>query len=225
MPTLPANEGGNLVLQGLDTASRIRLEPHLQHVSLTAGEILEEKGHRASYLYFPITAGISLEEGTGKECVQVVLVGRKDMAGTSLLLDGVPATRAVVMFDGLAWRVPADALADCLMQSRELHWQLLRALNAFIANMSRTVRATARGTIEQRLAYWLLTAAEGLDTDVLAISHEMLSQVLGVRRSGVTVALHQLKGKKVLRTGHRRVRILDRQRLIVASGPLWPQTP
>src|SRR6185312_12615323 len=133
IPTLPAIEGGNLVLQGLDPASRKLLEPRLEHAVLTIGEILEEKGQRASYLYFPITAGISLEEGTGEGCVQVALVGRKDMVGASLLLDGVPATRAVVMFDGAARRVPADALADCLEESRELHRQLLRGLNTFIA--------------------------------------------------------------------------------------------
>src|SRR5262249_43915917 len=118
-------------------------------------------------------------------------------------------------------RLPADALANCLDRSRELHRQLLCWLNAFIAKMSRTVRASARGTIEQRLAYWLLTAAECLETDVFAISHEMLSQALGVQRAGITVALHGLAGKKVLRTGHRRVHILDQEQLILASGPLW----
>jgi CRP-like cAMP-binding protein len=100
---------------------------------------------------------------------------------------------------------------------------LLSWLNTFITEVSQTARASALGTIEQRLAYWLLTAADCLDTDVFVISHEMLSRVMAVQRSGVTVALHELVEKKVLRTGHRRVHIIDRERLIMASGPLRPR--
>jgi CRP-like cAMP-binding protein len=215
------SQGGNLVLQGLDSASWKLLEPHLQQVALKAGEILEEKGQRASYLYFPVTGGISLEDS--EEGIQVALVGRNDIVGSSLLLNGLAPTRAVVMFEGSGWRLPAETFAKCL-ERRELHRHLLSWLNTFIAEMSQTVRARAQGTIEQRLAYWLLTAAERLDTDDFAISQEMLSRILGVRRAGVTVALHKLVEKKALRIGHRRLQILDRERLIMASGPLRPHT-
>ena len=221
-PTSLEIQGGNLVLQGLDLASWELIEPHLQHVALMAGEILEEKGQQASYLYFPVAGGISVEDG--EEGIQVALVGRNDMVGCSLLLNGLAGTRAVVMFEGSGWRLPAEAFAECLECNRELHRHLLAWLNTFIAEMCQTVRASALGTIEQRLAYWLLTAAKCLDTDVFVISHEMLSRLLGVRRTGVTVALHDLVEKKVLRTGHRRVHILDWERLIMASGPLRPHT-
>ena len=214
---------GNALLQGLDEACWETLSPHLERVQLGTGEVLEDKGRRAQHLHFPIGAVVSLEAGTGKQHMQVALVGHEGMVGTSLLLDGSAANRAVVQFEGAAWRVPADPLARCLEESRDLHRQLLRGVNAFIAGVSATALANGQGTIEQRLARWLLTAAERCDTDLLAITHDSLSQVLGVRRAGVTVALHVLEGKHALRSERRRVRLLDRERLTAAAGPYKPQ--
>ncbi len=219
----PAKERGNGLLQELDAAAWAALEPHLEQTTLAAGQVLEETGRRPAYLHFPTGAAVSLEAGLGKQHMQIALVGREGMVGTSLLLDGTAANRAVVQFDGSTWRVPADELAGCLAKNRDLHQQLLRGVNAFIARISLTALANGQGTIEQRLARWLLTAAERLDTDLLSITHEMLSQVLGVRRAGVTVALHVLEGKHALRSERRRVRILDRDQLIAAAGPYRPQ--
>jgi DNA-binding response OmpR family regulator len=220
----PAIERGNLVLQALDDAGRAALQPLLEQATLTAGQVLEETGRRAQYLHFPIGAGVSLEAGAGKQHMQVALVGHEGMVGTSLLLDGTAANRAVVQFGGLAWRVPANDLVGCLEDNRDLHRQLLRGVNAFVARLSMTALANGQGTIEQRLARWLLTASDRLDTDLLAITHDTLSQVLGVRRAGVTVALHVLEGKQALRSERRRIRLLDRDAMIAAAGPYQPQT-
>jgi len=220
----PVIERGNLALQDLDEAAWAALEPHLERTTLSAGEVLHEKGHRASYLFFPITGAVSLEAGVGKERLQVALIGREGMVGTSLLLDGVAANTAVVQFAGAAWRVPVDALAACLARSPALHRQLLRGVNAFVTRLSLTALANGRGTIEQRLARWLLMAAERLDSDWLAITHLALSQVLGVRRAGVTVALHMLEGRHALRSARRRLRIIDRQVLSDVAGPFRPPT-
>jgi len=222
-PETPAADRGNGLLQQLDEAAWTALQPHLEHMTIAAGSILEEAGRRASHLYFPIGAVVSLEAGVGKQHMQVALVGREGMVGSSLLLDGTATNRAVVQFEGPAWRVPAGDLMGCLETNRDLHRQLLRGVNAFIARLSSTALANGQGTIEQRLARWLLTASERLDTDLLAITHDTLSQVLGVRRAGVTVALHVLEGKHALRSERRRVRILDRDQLIAAAGPYRPQ--
>jgi CRP-like cAMP-binding protein/CheY-like chemotaxis protein len=218
----PAGAPGNHLLQGLDADAWAALEPHLERTTLATGEVLEEKGHRPTHLVFPIGGAISLEAGTGKECLQVALVGREGLLGASLLLDGVAAHRSVVQFAGAAWRVPADTLAACLAQSHALHWQLLRGVDAFIARLSLTALANGQGTIEQRLARWLLTTSERLDSDQLAITHDTLAQVLGVRRAGVTVALHVLEGKHALRSERRRIRIFDREALLAAAGPYRP---
>jgi len=221
-PPPPVLERGNALLESLDAACWATIEPSLERASLHRGEVLEEKGHRPAYLHFPISAAVSIEAGVAKQRMQVALIGREGMVGISLLLDGMAANRAVVQFGGATWRMPADALAACLEQNRALHSQLLRGVNAFIARVSMTALANGQGTIEQRLARWLLTAAERLDTDLLGITHDTLSQVLGVRRAGVTVALHLLEGKHALRSERRRVRILDRDQLAAAAGPYRP---
>jgi CRP-like cAMP-binding protein len=216
-------ERGNRLLQGIDAAAWAAIEPNLERVALVADEILEEEGCRASFLYFPIRGAVSIEAAAGKKRMQVALVGREGMVGTALLLDGVAANRALVLFGGTTWRVPADRLAACLEQDRALHSQLLRGVNAFFARVSATALANGQGTIEQRLARWLLTAADRLDTNMLAISHNTLAQILGVRRAGVTVALHVLEGRHALRSERRRVRILDREQLTLAAAPYRPQ--
>ena len=215
----PEIERGNMLLQGLDAAGRAAIEPHLEQTSLVAGDILEEADQRASFLYFPIEGAVSIEAAAGMERIQVALVGREGMVGTSLLLDAMPFNRAVVQFPGSAWRLPAGALAKGLEESRDLHRQLLHGINGFLARLSLMALAYGRGTIEQRLAGWLLAAAERLDTDWLSITHDTLSQVLGARRASVTVALHMLEGKQALRRERSRIRILNNEKLALAAGP------
>jgi CRP-like cAMP-binding protein len=211
------------VLQGLDAAAGAAIGPHLERTALAAGEVLEEKGKPAAHIYFPTSAVVALHAGAGKQSLQVALVGREGMVGMSLLLDSVAANRAVVQFAGATLRVPAGALDACLETSRPLHRQMLRGVNAFIAHLSQTALANGQGTIEQRLARWLLTAAERLDADQVAITHETLSEALGVRRSGVTVALHVLEGKKTLQSERGRVRLLDRDKLSAVAGDFQPR--
>jgi CRP-like cAMP-binding protein len=218
-----AIDRSNFLLQGLDADAWSLIEPHLEHTSLAPGDVLEEKGQRASFLYFPIAGAVSIEVGARDRRMQMALVGREGMVGTSLLLDGIVANRALVMFGGPTWRLAADDLAACLALSPALHRQLLRGVNSFIARLSLTALANGQGTIEQRLARWLLTATDRLDTELISITHEALSDVLGVRRAGVTVALHILESKQALRSERRRIRILNHEKLTLAAGPYRPQ--
>ena len=218
-----AIDRGNFLLRGLDVAGWSFIEPHLKPAALTPGDLLEEKGRRASFLYFPIAGAVSIEANARGKRMQMALVGREGMVGTSLLLDGVATNHALVMFGGPAWRVAADDLAACLALSPALHRQFLRGVNSFIAYLSLAALANGQGTIEQRLARWLLTAADRLDTELISITHEALSDMLGVRRAGVTVALHTLEGKQALRSERRRIRILNHEKLTLAAGPYRPQ--
>jgi CRP-like cAMP-binding protein len=219
-----AVDRGNFLLRGLDAAGWSLIEPHLKPAALTPGDLLEERGRRAPFLYFPISGAVSIEAGAprGKR-MQMALVGREGMVGTSLLLDGDAANQARVMFGGPAWRLSANDLAACLALSPALHRQLLGGVNTFIARLVLTALANGQGTIEQRLARWLLIAADRLDTELISITHEALSDVLGVRRAGVTVALHILEGKQALRSERRHIRILNHEKLTLAAGPYRPQ--
>lgn len=213
---------GNRLLQSLDEAGWAAIEPVLERSALVPGEVLQEPGDRPAHVIFPITGAVSIEAGNGHRHLQVAMVGREGLVGTSLLLDGIPANRAVVQFGGATWRVPTAAFVACLERSGDLHRQLLRGASAFIAELSRTALANGLGTIEQRLARWLLIAAERLDDDLICVTHDRLGQILGVRRAGVTVALHMLEGRQALRSERRRVRLLDRERLAEAAGPFRP---
>jgi CRP-like cAMP-binding protein len=211
-------ERGNRVLDSLEGQARDLLLPHLEHTMLAEGQILEVEGQRSTFLYFPTKGGISLEAGPDRASLQLALVGRKSLIGASLLLGGIPISRAVVQFQGAAWRIPAEALGACLEKSPHLYRQLLLGVHAFVGQLSRTAWANGRSMIEHRLANWLLTAADCLDADHIPVTHQVLSNALGVRRPSVTIAMHALEKTRAVcsRRGH--IRILDRQRLVAAAG-------
>ena len=123
-----------------------------------------------------------------------------------------------MQFAGAAWRISAQALQACLNKSPRLHRELLLGVGSFVVRISLTSWAHGRGTIEQRLAGWLLTAGDCLDTDRITITHQALSEALGVRRPSVTLALQALDGKRAVRSQRGYVRILDGQRLAAAAG-------
>src|SRR6201999_2173548 len=118
-------------------------------------DVFVEAGKPALHMTFPVAGAVSLEAGAGKDRLQVALVGREGMVGTSLLLDGLPANHAVAQFAGTAWRAEANALADCLAQHHDLHRQMLRGVNTFISQLSSTAIANGRGTIAQRVEGWV----------------------------------------------------------------------
>lgn len=218
----PATNRGNLLLEALDAAAWRALEPYLERTTFGVGEVFLQKGKRAAHVIFPISGAISLEADAGEQRLQVALIGRESMIGMSLLLGGVSPNHAISQFAGTAWRIDADIFAACLARHPELHRQMLRGVNAYIVELSQGALACGRGTIEQRLARWLLTASQRLDSDVLIVTHEGLAEALGVRRAGITTALHVLEGKHALQSERRRVRILDRKLLAATAGPYQP---
>jgi CRP-like cAMP-binding protein len=220
----PVPARGNQLLGALDEASWAALAPCLEWTVLAAGDYLEKRGTRPSHLTFPVAGAVSLEADAGKRRIQVALVGREAMVGTSLLLDDVAVHDAVVQFSGAAWRAPADLLITRLAQDRNLHRRLLRGVSGLVAQLSLNALIGSQATIERRRACWLLAAAERLDTDSIGITHEMLGRGMGVRRAGVTVALQLLEGKGALRSERRRVRIVNRDQLsAIARGDPEPQ--
>jgi CRP-like cAMP-binding protein len=208
----------NRVVDRLDAETRDLIEPHLQQVPLPTGQLLEQEGQPSSALYLPLRGGVSLELGSGKRAVQLTLIGRDGLIGTSLLLGGMALGTARVQFEGTAWRMSADALQACLEKSPQLHRHLLIGVSRLLARISRVAWASARGTVESRLAAWLLAATDCLEEDHITITHEAMSDVLGVRRPSVTFALHALEKKGIVL--HRRggLRVLDKQRLASIAG-------
>ena len=125
---------------------------------------------------------------------------------------------ARVQFEGTAWRVTADALGPCLEESPQLHRHLLTGVAALLGRLSRVAWSGGRGMIENRLAAWLIAAAECLDDGHIEVTHQAMSEVLGVRRPSVTMALQALEERRIVQ--HRRgvLRILDKKRLAAVAG-------
>ncbi|MBN9085693.1 MAG: helix-turn-helix domain-containing protein [Reyranella sp.] len=217
----PGPVRGNLLLQRLGDEDWAFFESCLERVPLHAGDVLETMAEPARYVVFPVSGVISLAAQVADRRIEVGLVGREGLVGAMALLDGdIAAGEASVLFPGEAWRVPAPALAS-LLENRRLRAHLLHYVHALMSQISANALATGRATIEQRLARWLLMAADRLEVNEVAVTHEALAQALGVRRAGVTVAMHALEGRQALRSERRRVRLLDRPQLEAAAGGFY----
>jgi CRP-like cAMP-binding protein len=215
------SERGNHVLERLAPADWQALQPHLEAVTLKAGEVLSAAGGEVDWVYFPITGLVSVSARNARgKAVEVALVGREGIAGGTLMLGPArsPGLESVMQVAGNAWRVPAGALMPLLERRPELRAGLLAAVHAFIGEMSDSVVSIGSTTIEQRLARRLLLASLRLDSPQLALTHEALAKLLAVRRSGVTVALHMLEARKVIRSRRNLVEILDYEGLVKAAG-------
>ena len=153
----------------------------------------------------------------GEQEIEVGMIGREGMTGLSVVLDGNRNNRAVheiyMQIGGSGQRMPADNLREAVAASGTLQQVFLGYAHAFLIQTTQTALANGRSKIEERLARWLLMAADRVDGNELPLTHEFLAIMLGVRRSGVTVALQGLE-----RTGliaHKRgvITILDREAL------------
>jgi CRP-like cAMP-binding protein len=215
------SQRGNDVLERLASADWRALEPHLEDVALTAGETLGAADGKVDWVYFPITGLVSVSARNARgKAVEVALVGREGLVGGTLMLGRAqsPGLESVVQVAGSAWRMPAGALVPLLERRPELRAELLAALHAFVGQMSDSVVSIGSSTIEQRLARRLMLASSRLGTPQLALTHETLARLLAVRRSGVTVALHMLEARKVIRSRRNLVEILDYDGLAQTAG-------
>jgi CRP-like cAMP-binding protein len=212
---------GNLVLERIGEADWSALRPHLERIPLTAGETLIPAKGDASHIYFPVAGLISVfaRNSRGK-AIEVALVGREGVAGSASLLSrgSSPGLESVVHVAGSAWRVPAGEMLQLLEQHPGLRADLMSALHDFVGQMSDNIVSIGSATIEQRLARRLLTAAVRLGSHQLALTHDALARLLAVRRSGITVALHVLESRKVIRSRRNLVEILDHEGLARAAG-------
>jgi CRP-like cAMP-binding protein len=225
LPTPIASErgSGNLVLEQLAMADRLALQPRLERVSLSAGEVLIRPRSTTTHVYFPITALVSVSaHGAWGKAVEVALVGRDGIAGVGVMLGMAesPGLESVVHVEGSAWRVAVSELAPLLEERPGLRATLLQVVHKFLAQVSDSAVSIGSGTIEQRLARRLLMTSLKLGSDRLALTHEALARLMAVRRSGITVALHALEAQRIIRSRRNLVEILDYDGLARAAGDL-----
>ena len=204
----------NKLLSRLSRDDARLLDPHLEAVDLPVRKQLHVAKRRVDYIYF-IERGVASIVANGSHPIEVGMVGREGMTGTSVLLgdsERVPYD-IYMQVAGTGQQMPADRLRDAIAKSPALHRILLGYVHVFIIQATQTALANARGKIEERLARWLLMVHDRIDGDELTLTHEFLSVMLGVRRSGVTTALHELERKGLIESRRSFIAIMDREGL------------
>ncbi|HEX6624105.1 MAG TPA: Crp/Fnr family transcriptional regulator [Pyrinomonadaceae bacterium] len=218
MPQSTLEPAGNRLLAKLPPEEYQRLLPHLEHVSFALGEVIYESGGRQSYIYFPTTAIISLlylmENGSSAE---MGVAGHEGLVGVALFMGGntVP-NRAVVQSAGTAFRMKTKVLRDEFARGGMFQRLLLRYTQALMTQMSQTAVCNRLHTVEQQLCRWLLLSRDRLNTDELVMTQELIANMLGVRREGVTAAAGRLQEQGLISYVRGRITILDRRGLETA---------
>jgi CRP-like cAMP-binding protein len=205
----------NHILLRLSPADLGLLEPHLEPVDLPVHRPLESRNRRIDYVYF-IEAGFAsvVANGSGKPGIEVGIIGREGMTGLAIVMGYRRASHdTYVQAAGTGQRIRAGKLREADEGSNTLHRAMLRYAHAYLLQTTTTALANGRSKIEERLARWLLMADDRIDGDRLPLTHEFLSLMLGVRRSGVTTALQALERKRLISRKRGNIRILDRKGL------------
>jgi len=192
-----------------------RLRPNLRAVSFSLGEVVYEFGGHLDYVFFPTTAIISLlytmENGSSAE---MGLTGNDGVVGIALFMGGgTMPNRAVVQSAGGALRMKAKILQDEFALGGKFQQLLLRYTQALITQISQTAVCNRLHSVEQQLSRWLLLSHDRLNTDELIMTQELIADMLGVRREGVTVAAGRLQDAGAISYVRGRIQILDRQKL------------
>ncbi len=205
----------NQLLAALPDTDWQRWLPHLEAVDLPLGRVLYESGMTLSHAYFPTTAIVSLlyvmEDGASAE---IAVAGREGLVGVSLFMGGESTpSRAVVQSAGLGWRMRAAPLKDEFGRSNAVMHLLLRYTQALITQMAQTAVCNRHHTLDQQLCRWLLLSLDRLDGLELLMTQELIANMLGVRREGVTETALKLQAAGLIRYMRGRISVLDRRGL------------
>ena len=210
-----ANPKQNHLLDALLNAELDRLSPDLELVEMPLGKVLYESGGILEHVYFPTNSIISLlyvmENGSSAE---IAVVGNEGILGISLFMGGeTTSSRAVVQSAGHAYRLKAQLLKDEFNRSGPVQRLLLRYTQALITQMAQTAVCNRHHTVEQQLCRWLLLSLDRLATDELTMTQELIANMLGVRREGVTDAAGKLQRDGLINYSRGRITVLDRPKL------------
>ena len=189
-------------------------------VALTRGQVIDPGHKPAEFVYFPESGVMSVIATTDDgHRIEVGLFGRDGMSNPHLLL-GVDRSphETVCQVAGVAYRMPAAALLRLTAYSSALAAPLLKYVQAFTVQTAHTALSNGSYKIEERLARWLLMCHDRTEGDEVALTHESLSVMLGVRRSGVTLAIHILEGARLIKGDRGRITILNRKGLEAVAG-------
>jgi CRP-like cAMP-binding protein len=208
-PPVPETNG---LLAVLPAAEHERLDPHLEPLSMVLGDVLYESGSRQDYVYFPTSSIVSLlyvmEDGASAE---IAVVGNEGMVGVSLFMGGeTTPSRAIVQSAGWAFRLSGQLLKREFTRAGPMQHLLLRYTQALLTQMAQTAVCNRHHSVDQQLCRWLLLSLDRLPSNKLTMTQELIANMLGVRREGVTEAAGKLQIAGLIRYSRGRITVMDR---------------
>jgi len=205
----------NRLLGALPADRFERLRPHLEPVALRLQELLIASGEVIAHAYFIEDGMVSMVQPLSDgAAIEIGVIGREGFIGSPVMLGArTSACDAKVLLKGSAFKISTKPLLEAVEDDEQFKSLLLCFTHAFHIQVGQTAACNGRHNVRQRLARWLLSASERSDGDELALSHEVLSANLGLRRAGVTVALGQMKSLGFIAKSQGCIRIVDRDGL------------
>ena len=203
---------------------RALIQPRLEPVTLERRKTIEIANRKIESVYFPERGMLSVVGGGGKPKreVEVGIIGYEGTSALSVILgDDRSPHQTFVQVAGDGHRMPSAVLRSAMAKSATLQALLLKYAQAFTVQSTNTAIANARGTIEERLARWVLMAQDRVDGKELPLTHEFLSLMLAVRRPGVTEALHALTQRGLIKHERGVVVVVDREGLTERAKGLY----
>jgi len=201
----------NKLLAALPAEIRQRLVSHLTFVALPQRMQLEHSSRPIGHVYFIESGIVSITASDSDNPVEIGIIGYEGMSGISVLHGGARSPYASYMqAEGSGYRLPADILRHFLESEVICRSIFLGFAHAFMIQIAETAIANAGGTILQRLARWLLMAADRLDGKEIPLTHEFLAMMLGTRRPGVTEACHELARRGLIENRRAKIAIVNR---------------
>lgn len=220
----PGTSRTNHILSTLSQADLSLLEPYLEPADLPLRRILQQRNKPIEHVYFP-DSGFASVVANGDQPIEIGMIGREGMTGVSIVLgsESAPLFDTYIQMAGSGRRIATSDFGRAIRASPTLHAVLLRYAHSFLMQTIETALANGLYKIEERLARWLLIARDRADSDDLPLTHEFVAIMLGVRRSGVTIALRELARRGMIT--HRRsvITIVDRDALERSTNGAYSQ--
>jgi CRP-like cAMP-binding protein len=206
----------NRLLHFMSAEDRQLLAPNLERVELALRQTLEKANQPIEHVYF-LEDGIASVVGDSKTFgqIEIGIIGKEGVTGLQVILGNSQSPyETFIQVPGAALRIDAQKLQAAMDKSRTLQQLLLRYVQVFMIQTSQTALSNAASLLTQRLARWLLMCEDRLASKSLPLTHQFLSVMLGVQRSGVTIALGELENRELIRCKRGMITILDRPTLM-----------
>jgi len=210
----------NRLLRKINLEDWDLLGPHLEEVALKERQVIEVPGKPITHAYFLESGVASVVAVDGEDHrIEVGVIGFEGVTGVPLIMGDSRAQHSTYMqIGGAGHRIAQQALCEAMAKSEGLRGLLLKSAQAFMMQTAHTALANGRAKLEQRLARWLLMALDRLTSDTVPLTHEVLAVMLGVRRAGVTVAIHGFERRGLVTTRRGQLTVVNRHGIEQIAG-------